>query len=87
MNHYSVKGMACAACSAKVEKAVSELPGVKSCAVSLLTNSMSVEGNVSEEAVIRAVEAAGFSASPAMMRNREEALKDTTTPKLKKRLS
>ncbi len=78
--------MACAACSAKVEKAVSSVPGVDSCAVSLLTNSMIVEGRVDSEAVIKAVEDAGFGASLDMMRNQAEALRDTETPRLRKRL-
>lgn len=78
--------MACAACSAKVEKVVGELPGVESCAVSLLTNSMAVEGSASTDDIIKAVTDAGFTASLDMMRNQAEALKDTETPKLKKRL-
>ena len=64
MKQYQVTGMSCAACSAKVEKAVSKLDGVDSCAVSLLTNSMSVEGSVSDSAVIDAVRKAGYGASP-----------------------
>ena len=63
MEQYSVTGMSCAACSARVEKAVSAVPGVKSCAVSLLTNSMGVEGTASERDIIRAVENAGYGAS------------------------
>ena len=64
MKQYDVTGMSCAACSARVEKAVSKLPGVTSCSVNLLTNSMGVEGEVSEEAVIQAVVDAGYGASP-----------------------
>ncbi len=85
--------MSCAACQARVEKAVNNLDGVKSCAVSLLTNSMGVEGNVSPEEVIKAVEAAGYGASlkkqnktGASSGNDEDALKDKETPMLKKRL-
>jgi len=92
MKQYNVTGMHCAACQARVEKAVSALPGVTGCAVSLLTNSMGVEGSVSETAVIGAVEKAGYGASvkgaatggsenPAA-----DALKDHETPQLKRRL-
>ena len=63
MQHYTVTGMSCAACSARVEKAVSALPGVQSCSVSLLTNSMGVEGDVSAQDVIAAVQAAGYGAA------------------------
>ena len=63
MEQYNVTGMSCAACSARVEKAVSKVPGVTSCSVSLLTNSMGVEGTADEAAVIAAVEAAGYGAS------------------------
>ena len=63
MKQYNVTGMSCAACSARVEKAVSKVPGVASCSVSLLTNSMGVEGNVSSADIIRAVEEAGYGAS------------------------
>ena len=63
MEQYTVTGMSCAACSARVEKAVSKVPGVTACSVSLLTNSMGVEGEVSAEAVIRAVEEAGYGAA------------------------
>ena len=63
MEQYHVTGMSCAACSSRVEKAVSKVPGVESCSVSLLTNSMGVEGTASPEAVIAAVEAAGYGAS------------------------
>ena len=63
MTQYNVTGMSCAACQARVEKAVSKVPGVKSCAVSLLTNSMGVEGDAPAEAVIRAVTDAGYGAS------------------------
>ena len=59
MEQYNVTGMSCAACSARVEKAVSKVPGVTSCSVSLLTNSMGVEGTASPEAIIRAVQDAG----------------------------
>src|SRR3712207_4276477 len=63
MEQYSVTGMSCAACSARVEKAVSGVPGVTSCAVSLLTNSMGVEGSASPQEIIKAVENAGYGAS------------------------
>ena len=64
MEQYIVTGMSCAACSARVEKAVSGVEGVTSCSVSLLTNSMGVEGTASQAAVIQAVEEAGYGASP-----------------------
>lgn len=95
MEQYNVTGMSCAACSARVEKAVSQLDGVESCSVSLLTNSMGVTGDVSAETVIAAVEAAGYGASikgkdqeqkSAGTSADEEMLKDRETPQLKKRL-
>ena len=64
MKQYTVTGMTCAACQARVEKAVRAVPGVESCAVSLLTNSMGVEGTAAEEAVVKAVTDAGYGASP-----------------------
>ena len=63
MEQYTVTGMSCAACQARVEKAVSKVPGVTSCSVSLLTNSMGVEGTASSDAIIRAVTDAGYGAS------------------------
>ena len=63
MTQYNVTGMSCAACSARVEKAVSKVPGVTSCSVSLLTNSMGVEGTASDRAIISAVQKAGDGAS------------------------
>ena len=63
MKQYDVTGMSCAACSARVEKAVSQVPGVTSCSVSLLTNSMGVEGTASPEAIVKAVEEAGYGAA------------------------
>ena len=63
MEQYTVTGMSCAACSARVEKAVSKVPGVTACSVSLLTNSMGVEGTASAEAIVKAVEDAGYGAS------------------------
>lgn len=63
MEQYTVTGMSCAACSARVEKAVSKVPGVKSCSVSLLTNSMGVEGIAAESDIIKAVQDAGYGAS------------------------
>ena len=96
MKQYTVTGMSCAACSARVEKAVSKVPGVTSCSVSLLTNSMGVDGDVSEQAVISAVEAVGYDAAPKeqgisegtqnMYSSQEEALADHETPVLKRRL-
>jgi len=97
MEQYQVTGMSCAACSGRVEKAVSGVPGVTSCSVSLLTNSMGVEGTASPADIIRAVEDAGYGASlkgtakAASSRDAPswadaEALKDHETPKLKKRL-
>ena len=92
MEQYQVTGMSCAACSARVEKAVSALPGVDACAVSLLTNSMSVEGTAEPAAVIAAVEAAGYGASvkgarkSAGAQRGDEALEDKETPRLKRRL-
>ncbi len=64
MEQYNVTGMSCAACSARVEKAVSKVPGVTSCSVSLLTNSMGVEGTASSAEIIKAVQDAGYGASP-----------------------
>ena len=93
MKQYNVTGMSCAACSARVEKAVGKVPGVTSCSVSLLTNSMGVEGTASPEAVIRAVQDAGYGASEkgaskqsASMAENEKALEDHATPALKRRL-
>ena len=95
MEQYNVTGMSCAACSARVEKAVSKVPGVTGCSVSLLTNSMGVEGTASEQDIIRAVEASGYGASKkggaketsgSSVSDYEEMLKDKTTPLLKKRL-
>ena len=64
MEQYNVTGMSCAACSARVEKAVKKVPGVTSCSVSLLTNSMGVEGTASSAAIIQAVQEVGYGASP-----------------------
>ncbi len=96
MKQYTVTGMSCAACSTRVEKAVSKVSGVTSCSVSLLTNSMGVEGEVSPEAVIAAVENAGYGASPKEEKGKEaqgsrtdekeDLLRDRDTPELKKRL-
>ncbi len=89
MKQYHVTGMTCAACQARVEKAVGKVPGVASCAVSLLTNSMAVEGTASEADVIAAVEKAGYGAEAKnsdRKRAEPDELKDTETPKLKKRL-
>ncbi len=90
MKKYNVTGMSCAACSARVEKAVSSIDGVSECSVNLLTNSMSVEGDITDEQIILTVEAAGYSASPASdAHNRdasEDSLADTETPRLLRRL-
>ena len=93
MKQYNVTGMSCAACSARVEKAVSQVPGVTSCSVSLLTNSMGVEGTAAPQEIIAAVEHAGYGASEkgaaAAEKNRnkaEDALRDRETPVLKRRL-
>ena len=93
MVQYNVTGMSCAACSARVEKAVSKVPGVTSCAVSLLTNSMGVEGSASSAAIISAVQEAGYGASLKGAGNAapsasdaEAQLEDHETPKLKQRL-
>ena len=93
MKQYNVTGMSCAACSARVEKAVGKVPGVTSCSVSLLTNSMGVEGTASPETVIRAVQEAGYGASEkgaakqsVSMAENEKALEDHATPALKRRL-
>ena len=93
MVQFNVTGMSCAACQARVEKAVSAVPGVTSCAVSLLTNSLGVEGTASDDAIIKAVEDAGYGASrkgsggsksaPAAG---EDALRDRETPVLIRRL-
>ena len=96
MELYIVTGMSCAACSARVEKAVSKVPGVTSCSVSLLTNSMGVEGTASEQEIIKAVTDAGYGAakkgegaektqSQAASAG-EDMLKDRETPVLKRRL-
>ncbi|MCR5304646.1 MAG: heavy metal translocating P-type ATPase [Lachnospiraceae bacterium] len=100
MTQYNVTGMSCAACQARVEKAVSAVPGVESCAVSLLTNSMGVEGTADADAVVKAVTDAGYgasvkgsagseggdSAAASAMPFNEDELKDTTPPKLRNRL-
>ena len=93
MEQYNVTGMSCAACQARVEKAVNAVQGVESCAVSLLTNSMGVEGSASSEEIIKAVESAGYGASLKNASkaadnsgNYDDSLKDTETPILKKRL-
>ena len=93
MKQYNVTGMSCAACSARVEKAVSKVPGVTACSVSLLTNSMGVEGTAAPETVIAAVREAGYGASlkgagkaAPSMSEAEAQLEDHETPKLKRRL-
>ena len=94
MEQYNVTGMSCAACSARVEKAVKKVPGVTSCSVSLLTNSMGVEGTASPAAILSAVQEAGYGASPKNASSSKasdasadlDALADRETPKLKRRL-
>ena len=100
MQQYNVTGMTCAACQARVEKAVAKVDGVTSCSVSLLTNSMGVEGTAMAQDIIKAVEDAGYGASErnegaksfdghsgnSVISGLEESLKDTTTPLLAKRL-
>ena len=94
MEQYNVTGMSCAACSARVEKAVKKVPGVTSCSVSLLTNSMGVEGTASPAAILSAVQEAGYGASPKSASASKaadtsadlDALADRETPKLKRRL-
>ena len=91
MTQYNVTGMSCAACSARVEKAVSSVDGVSSCSVNLLTNSMGVEGTATSKEIIEAVEKAGYGASlktknKKAKSNSDDELKDTQTPKLVKRL-
>jgi len=95
MEQYTVTGMSCAACSARVEKAVSKVPGVTSCSVSLLTNSMGVEGTAGQADIVAAVEEAGYGAAPKASEAKGKAaygtatddfLKDKETPLLKKRL-
>ena len=94
MEQYNVTGMSCAACSARVEKAVKKVPGVTSCSVSLLTNSMGVEGTASPAAILSAVQEAGYGASPKKASASKasdasadlDALADRETPKLKRRL-
>lgn len=95
MEQYSVTGMSCAACSARVEKTVEKVEGVTACSVSLLTNSMGVEGSASAAEIISAVEAAGYGAALKDTHTAEnvdhqsadeEALKDRDTPILKQRL-
>jgi len=95
MEKYTVTGMSCAACQARVEKAVNGVPGVTSCSVSLLTNSMGVEGTASSSDIIKAVEKAGYGASKAgaakkdtlsaseKLAMEEDALIDRETPKLR----
>lgn len=102
MKRYTVTGMSCAACSARVEKAVSKVDGVTSCSVSLLTNSMGVEGSATDAQIVEAVEQAGYGASPKgtatesendkannsleQLKAAQDALVDRETPKLVNRL-
>ena len=93
MKQYNITGMSCAACSARVEKAVSRVPGVTACSVSLLTNSMGVEGTAAPQDIIAAVEAAGYGASEKGAASHgktalqpEDTLQGRETPVLKQRL-
>ena len=92
MKKYTISGMSCAACQSRVEKAVNALPNVDSAVVSLLTNSMQVEGSASDSEIIQAVEKAGYGAKTAGSSKKdttsmeEDQLKDTQTPILRKRL-
>ena len=89
MEQFDVKGMSCAACSARVEKAVSKLDGVSSCSVSLLTNSMAVDGSASEQEIIAAVRSAGYDAAvkgKTQTAKKPDDIKDTETPKILRRL-
>lgn len=89
MTQYNVTGMSCAACVARVEKAVSKIDGVNSCSVSLLTNSMNVDGSADSSAIIKAVQNAGYGASLKGKEKKspdaEDSLKDTETPKIRKK--
>lgn len=90
MQKFKVTGMTCAACSARVEKAVSSVQGVDSCTVNLLTNSMGVEGKATAEEIIKAVEKAGYKAfeeGKGSKQNKNQTLEDTETPKLLKRFT
>ena len=93
MKRYNIVGMSCASCSARVEKAVSKVPGVTACAVSLLTNAMTVEGSADSQAIVAAVEDAGYGAFPIGEKERagglsskENSLMDHETPLLRRRL-
>ena len=93
MRQFTVSGMSCAACQARVEKAVSKVPGVTACSVSLLTNSMGVEGSAPDNAIVQAVEQAGYGAAPkgaqsaaSTAKQQEDALADHDTPALRRRL-
>ena len=89
MEQFDVKGMSCAACSARVEKAVSKLGGVSSCTVNLLTNSMAVDGSASEQEIIAAVRSAGYDAAvkgKTQTAKKPDDIKDTETPKILRRL-
>ena len=91
MRQYNVTGMSCAACSARVEKAVGKVPGVTACSVSLLTNSMGVEGTAEPSAIVAAVEAAGYGASEKGAAQSspsadEQQLEDHETPRIRRRL-
>jgi Cu2+-exporting ATPase len=93
MDQYTITGMSCAACSARIEKAVSQVDGVTACSVSLLTNSMGVEGTASAQAIVQAVEAAGYGAAPKgaaqkapSAQQQVDDLADKQTPRLKRRL-
>ena len=87
MKQYNITGMSCAACANRIEKTVAHINGVDSCSVSLLTNSMGVEGTASSESIIQAIENIGYGASEkGVEKVKDDSLVDHETPKLKKRL-
>lgn len=87
MKQYNITGMSCAACANRIEKTVAHINGVDSCSVSLLTNSMGVEGTASSESIIQAIENIGYGASEKGVKKvKDDSLVDHETPKLKKRL-
>lgn len=86
MKQYDIKGMSCAACASRIEKAISGLDGIEQCSVNLLTNSMAIEGNASDDEIIRAVEKAGYGASIKGERNKKEKIADDDTKAIRNRL-
>lgn len=86
MKQYDIKGMSCAACASRIEKAISGLDGIEQCSVNLLTNSMAIEGNASDDEIIRAVEKAGYGASIKGERNKKNKIADDDTKAIRNRL-